>query len=163
MKYLNLSACIDQNPALMGATLEQIAAWLLLQCHCHRQMNGGKVINAKGWPEKFWAQLGLTLALIHAESPLWHWTGPASNCLVVHLYDVKAEEAYRKKQRDGLKFAEYRWKKRKGKNGSPIGSPNGSGMGHPMRKEGRKEGQTTLPLQPNVSPTPKNERAQPNP
>ncbi len=82
------------------------------------------------------------------ESPLWHFSGVDANTLVIHLYDTKAEETYKRKQRLGKMYAEKRWHKKQEKNivkisdgnGSPIGTPNGSEMGHPMRKEGSKEG-----------------------
>ncbi len=149
MKYLNASSSVDQHELAMRATLEQLGAWVILQCFCHRQMNGGKITNCHDWPDETWQRLGLTRAIMHSESPLWHFSKATANTtLVVHIYDVKAEDAYKKKQRLGKVYADKRWQKTQEKkivkisdeNGSPIGSPNGSAMGHPMRKEGSREG-----------------------
>lgn len=148
MKYLNLSASVDQHEQAMRARLDQLGAWLILQCYCHRQMNGGTIINCRDWPEDAWRRLGLTQAMVFEECHLWHFSGVQKNALVVHIYDAEAEAGYRRKQKLGKLYAAKRWEKKRAgnvvkiseENGLPIGSPNGSAMGHPMRKEGRKEG-----------------------
>ena len=145
MAYLNLSSSCDQDPRMMGATPAQVGTWFFLQCYCHRQANGGRIIHCREWPLEAWQRLGIDRATVLSESPLWHFFGPDRNTLIVHLYNVEKEATFKRKQKMGKFYAAKRWHKKISKsepvgNGLPIESPNGSKMGHPMREEGRKEG-----------------------
>lgn len=51
---------------------------------------------------------GIRASAVALESPLWHYN--AMNWLIVHLYDLASEEAYRRKQRMGRIYIERRWK-----------------------------------------------------
>lgn len=116
----------------MLATHAQIGIWFMLLCFCHRQMNNGMIKGCQQWPDEVWQRIaGAKSVDIAQECPLWHFSGMV---LVVHHYDSKSEETYKRKQRLGKMYAEKRWsalhEKKivniRVKNGSPIESPNGS-------------------------------------
>ena len=93
----------------MMASDAQIGIWFRLQCYCHDQMNGGSVAHCREWTDVAWGHLGLRARSVAQDSPLWHWTSMGD--LVVHGYDLVAEEGYRKKQRMGRIYVERRWQK----------------------------------------------------
>lgn len=107
MKFLNIPVSVARTPDVMQSTVAQIGIWLMLQCYCHEQMNGGCIVACRDWPDTMWQKVaGTDGATMTEECPLWHWTPVI---LVVHLYDTVAEEAYKKRQRMGKVYVERRW------------------------------------------------------
>lgn len=107
MKYLNLPVALGRDESILRATSEQIGIWFLLQIYCHDQMNGGMIVGCMQWPDAMWHRVAGTNGLVIAsESPLWHSTAMA---LVVHHYDQRAEDTYRRKQQMGRVYIERRW------------------------------------------------------
>jgi len=107
MKYLNLPANISHDEMVLKSTHEQIGVWLLLLCYCHQQMNNGMIQGCHEWSDAMWMRIaGVNADTLRTESPLWHFSAMA---LIVHHYDSRAEDAYRKKQRMGAVYVERRW------------------------------------------------------
>ncbi len=92
---------------MLRCTQEQKGIWLDLFCYCHQQMNGGVIMSCQDWPDAMWLRVaGSTGSSVAQDTPLWHWVGTG---LVVHHYNVDAENDYKRKQKLGRVYAERRW------------------------------------------------------
>jgi len=134
MKYLNLPVSIGRDESMMRSTPAQIGVWFQLITYCHEQMNGGVIKCCHEWPDAMWQRIANTTAsFIANESPLWHFS---SMVLVIHHYDTKAEDAYRKKQEMGRIYVERRWRARHEKKIVEIPSSNYGNSGNPQKRNG---------------------------
>lgn len=108
MKYLNLSSTVNQQDSMLRASSEQKGIWFDLLCYCHQQMNSGMIQGCAEWNDTMWQRVaGINATFMAQDCPLWHFA--AAGILVVHHYDQGAEEAYKKKQMLGKRFADRRW------------------------------------------------------
>lgn len=108
MKYLNGPSTLNQSESMLRATQEQKGVWFDLWCYCHQQMNSGMIVGCSVWTDTMWQRIaGTTSAFILLDSPLWHFSN--SSILVIHHYDAVAEEAYKRRQMLGKRYAERRW------------------------------------------------------
>lgn len=134
MKYLNIPTAIRQHEELMRSGPKQVGIWFLLLAWCHEQMNNGMISSCQDWPDHLWAKVANCTAKEIAEpSHLWHFSGMV---LVVHHYDSRAEEAYRRRQRLGREYAERQWEQVRQKKTERLANRSQKKVVHLHQKNG---------------------------
>lgn len=113
---------------MLKASDREVGTWFRLLCYCTQQMNGGAIQNCRDWTDDMWMRAaGIRAAAVVKDGHLWHYT--AMGWLVVHLYDTKSEETYRRKQKLGRAFADARWHKLRQKKIIPMSGDSKSSSG----------------------------------
>lgn len=153
MNWFNFHTPEMRNESFSGASEEQLGAWFRLVIYCCEQENGGMIHGAEKWNDRKWLNAtGVSSDLIKQESPLWHFSGVGSLCIV--SYPVSKEIEVKAKRQAGRRTAQKRWGKSrtkpKGKNSSATSSVNSSATSL-LNAEGEGEGEGEYPNTPQAS------------
>ena len=128
MQYLNINVSTLHSPEYIGAEPVARATWLSLLGYAVQQEKGGRIADAKTWPDRQWQQTCcVTLEEVSRSCKLWRWHG---STLVVKFYPAAAELEVKAKRAAGKETARKRY-------GTPPTNPPGSSAGSSAGRKGK--------------------------